>query len=305
MLTSQDLEFFAVVAAAPSLAGAARALDVTPPAVTQRLKSLEQRLGVRLIDRSSRRLHLTPEGTALAARSAAILEEMKVLAASLAARRGEIAGPLRVVAPLGFGRAHVAPVMARMRQDHPAVELDLILSEDPAGRIRSDGWDVLVQVGPLADSALALRHLAPNRRILCAAPSYLAARGIPRSPGELDRHACGVIREDRADVTLWGFTHLGGETVTIRMRPDFASNDGEVIKTWAVAGLGIVQRSEWDVADDISAGRLVEIMPDWRLPDADVVALLGPRAGRTARLERFVDMLHRSLTPVPWRRNGR
>ncbi|KTR05551.1 LysR family transcriptional regulator [Aureimonas ureilytica] len=301
MLTSQDLAFFAVLASEPSLAAAARSLDVTPPAVSQRLQVLERRLGMRLVDRSGSRLSLTSEGALLAERGQAVLEDLESLAAELRERRDIVSGPLHVAAPLGFGRAFVAQAMARMRQLHPAVELKLTLLDDPASGIRSDRWDVLVQVGPLADSALAMRRLAPNRRVLCASPAYLEARGHPIHPQDLGHHVCGVIREDQADVTLWSFGGDDGETATIRVRPELASNDGEVIKAWALAGLCIVQRSEWDIAGELRAGHLIELLPSWRMPDADVVALLGPRQGRAARMERFVQVLKDLLTPVPWR----
>jgi DNA-binding transcriptional LysR family regulator len=125
--------------------------------------------------------------------------------------------------------------------------------------IRTDQWDVLVQVGPLPDSALALRRMAPNRRIVCATPAYLAEHGNPDHPADLEKHVCSVIGEDQADGTLWGFTAADGATATVRVRPELTSNDGTVIKDWAFAGLGIVQRSEWDVADDLRAGQLVEV----------------------------------------------
>ncbi|NPE54965.1 LysR family transcriptional regulator [Dickeya dadantii] len=302
MITSRDLHFFSVLAGASSLAAAARALDVTAPAVTQRLQALEQRLGVQLVDRSSHRYHLTAEGALLAEKGADVLDQIEGIAALLAERRNEVIGPLRVLAPLGFGRAYVAEAVTRMCRQFPTIEPSLMLSDAPIGTLDIDDWDVLIHVGPLTDSSLALRPLAPNRRILCAAPDYLTQHGMPTHPMDLPRHVCGVLREDRADASLWGFARRDdGETKTVRIRPVFTSNDGEVVRNWAVAGLCLIQRSEWAIADDLKAGRLVEVMPDWRLPNADVVALLGPRAGRAARMERFVEILKALLAPVPWR----
>jgi DNA-binding transcriptional LysR family regulator len=120
-------------------------------------------------------------------------------------------------------------------------------------------------------------------------------------PDDLRRHVCGVIREDEKDVSLWRFTLAQSESPTVRIRPAFASNDGDVVTAWALAGLGIVERSEWAVADDLRTGRLIEVLPDWRLADADVVALLGPREGRAVRVDHFVDTLREALTPTPWR----
>ncbi|WP_338126835.1 LysR substrate-binding domain-containing protein [Dickeya oryzae] len=231
-----------------------------------------------------------------------MLDQIEGIAALLAERRNEVIGPLRILAPLGFGRAYVAEAVARMCRQFPTIQPSLMLSDAPIGTLDTDDWDVPIHVGPLTDSSLALRSLAPNRRILCAAPDYLAKYGWPEHPRDLHLHVCGVLREDRADASLWGFIRRdGSETNTVRIRPAFTSNDGEVIRHWAVAGLCLIQRSEWAVADDLNAGRLVEIMPEWSLPNADVVALLGLRAGRAARMERFVNILKAMLEPTPWR----
>jgi len=300
MFTSIDIEFFAVIAESTSLAAAARRLDVTPPAVSQRLRQLESRIGVRLVDRTSKQLNLTPEGELLVTRGAGVLAEIEVIAAALSKSRNSVSGPLRVAAPFGFGRAYVAPAMAAMRQKFPDVDLILNLFDNPLGSVRSDSWDVLIHLGAPPDSTFRLRHLAPNRRLLCATPDYLAQHGDLAHPDDLRRHVCGVIREDEKDVSLWCFTAKNA-SVTVRIRPAFASNDGDVVTEWALANLGIVERSEWAVADDVSAGRLVEILPDWRLADAEVVALLGPREGRAVRIDHFVNILKEALTPVPWR----
>jgi DNA-binding transcriptional LysR family regulator len=300
MITSHDLAFFGVVSAATSLAAAARTLDVTPPAVSQRLRQLEQRLGVRLLERTSRRLHLTAEGQLLARRGAEILAEMETITEELAERRGMVTGHLRVAAPFGFGRRHVAPAMATLRERYPELKLTLSLFEDPVS-LRSDAWDVLIHVGPLTDSGLTLHRLAPNRRILCAAPTYLERHGAPERPEDLRRHACAVVREDQADVSLWRFSHQEQPPLTLRIQPAMSSNDGTVVKQWGLAGLGIIIRSEWDVAEDLRHGHLVPLLPGWWLPDADVVALLGARGGRVARTARFVEILKQMLQPVPWR----
>lgn len=301
MIGSQDLQFFSVVAGAPSLAAAARSLDVTPSAVTQRLRQLEERVRTRLVERSSRRLQLTAEGLLLAERGATVLKEMKAITEALATCRNAVTGQLRVAAPFGFGRTHVAPAMAALRAEHPEVELALTLFEDPAHSLDNGRWDVLIHVGPLASSSMVMRRLAPNRRILCAAPSYLARHPAPRHPEDLRRHSGGVIREDQADATMWTFTHANGSTTGVRIHPAFESNDGAVIRQWGLAGLGIILRSEWDVAQDLYDGRLVPLLPDWDLPAADVVALLGARTGRVARTERFLEILAEALTPAPWR----
>jgi DNA-binding transcriptional LysR family regulator len=300
MISSSDLQFFSVLREAASLAAASRALGVSPSAVTQRLRSLESRLGIRLVDRSSRRLQLTAEGHMLAAQGAAVLAQIDLLTENLGTRRNAVTGHLRVAAPFGFGRRHVAPAMESLRAAYPEVELTLSLFDDPA-HLRSESWDVLIHVGPLRDSTMTMVRLAPNRRVLCTAPSYIARHGMPESPDDLRAHICAVIRENQDDATLWTFRNTKEADVMVRIQPALSSNDGEVIKQWVLAGLAVTVRSEWDVAEDLQAGRLLELLPDWRLPDVDVVALLGSRSGRVARTARFLEFVKAALQPPPWR----
>ena len=238
---------------------------------------------------------MTSDGELLAQRSAKILAEIDALTEDLANRRGTIIGPLRIVAPFGFGRMHVAPCMADFAALHSEITLNLNLTEDPRGAMRSDKWDVLVHVGRLPDLNVSRRKLANNRRILCAAPSYLAHYGIPAAPQDLNVFRCGVVQENQSDVTLWPFKGPNGEQDSVRVQPAFASNDGEVIRAWALDGLGVIERSEWGVSKDLKNGHLVEVLPEWTLPDADIVALINPRIVRAARIEAFVKHLATSM----------
>ncbi|OZI60192.1 LysR family transcriptional regulator [Bordetella genomosp. 11] len=299
MLSSEDLRFFLTVVAARSLAEAARTLDVTPPAVTQRLAGLERRLGIRLVERTGRRIALTDEGELLAARGRRICEDLGQLADTLGSRGSVIAGHLRVLAPLGFGHRYVGPAVARVRRDYPEVTATLTLSDRP-GRVAEDGWDVLVHIGELRDSALVMHRIAANRRILCAAPAYLRRRGMPARPEDLRTHECIALRENDEDVTLWRFTDARGETASVRIDPVLASTEGAVVHDWAVAGMGIMVRSEWDVAGDLRDGRLVALLPGWRLPDADVIALLPSRQERSARTSHFLTCLRAEVQAHPW-----
>ena len=180
MITSQDLRFFAEIARSPSLASAARSLNVSPPAVTQRLKLLEERLSARLIDRVRGAICLTSEGELLLEKAQAILVELDHLDAAFFERRNRVTGPLRVIAPLGFGRRHVAGFMASFNRMHPEITLSLKLSEAPIITAQKEAWDVLINIGHLRDSSAIQRQLAANQRILCAAPDYLAKHGQPR-----------------------------------------------------------------------------------------------------------------------------
>ncbi|WP_420967644.1 LysR substrate-binding domain-containing protein [Bradyrhizobium sp. B120] len=307
MLSTDDIRFFLAIAAARSLAAAARALDVTPSAVSQRLQSLEQRLGVQLVSRSARRLTLTDEGELLVLRGGTLLDEATELTEALQARRGTIAGHLKILAPLGFGRRYIAPVVAAFRSRHPDVSVELELSDRP-GRAAASAWDVMIHIGALKDSTLRLQRLAPNERFLCASPAYLKHRGTPAGPQELRGHQCIALRENEEDVTLWRFSRrrAPAEPDVIRIEPMLSSNDGEVVKAWALADHGLIVRSEWDVAEDLAGGRLVRVLPNFRLPPADIVALLNPgRSGRARRTQAFVEQLRAALAPPPWRNRPR
>lgn len=303
MLQLSDLEFFATLAHSPSLAAAARTLNVSSSAVTQRLQDLERRVGARLVDRGGRRVVLTDEGELLAARGAEISEAVSELGDALSRRDAVVRGRLRVVAPFGFGRAHIAPIVDRFVAQHPAVSVELTLTDRLARHPRSQ-WDLAILIGQRRDARVAIRTLAPNDRILCASPAYVARHGMPQAPRDLLAHACIAVRENDEDVTLWSFHSDAGGTVRVRITPTLASNDGDVARSWALSGRGVLLRSEWSVADDLRAGRLVHLLPEYRAPSADVLLLVNPQRARTTRTERFVEALAGALDPVPWRHEG-
>src|SRR5215212_581765 len=202
MISTADIQFFAAIARSLSLAAAALELNVTPSAVTQRLRELERRVGVRLVERTGRRITLTDEGELLATRGQAIAGDLASLGEVLAARRGVVAGQLRVLAPLGFGRRYVAPAASRFCADHAEVRLELALS-DRLGRVPETAWDVAVHIGELRDSSLVAHRLAPNERFVCASPDFVARHSAPDEPARLRDYACIALRENDEDVTLW------------------------------------------------------------------------------------------------------
>lgn len=304
MLTSDDLVFFGVLSGSPSLADAARKLNVTPPAVTQRLKALEQRVGVRLMDRTTRGLALTDEGELLVAEGAAIIEAIEGLAESLGRRTTRVRGRLRIAAPYGFGREHVAPVAADFARRHPEATVALELSDHPSV-LTSDSWDVVIHIGALNSAERLVTTLAPNARVACASPAYLERHPAIGNPEDLRHHRCLALRENDEDVTLWRFSHAAQGATTVRIKPAMSTNDGTILRAWGLSGLGVIVRSEWDVAGDLAAGRLVRILPDWACPAADVVALLNARHGRSRRATVFLEMMREALTPLPWRSPAR
>jgi DNA-binding transcriptional LysR family regulator len=169
------------------------------------------------------------------------------------------------------------------------------------GRVPETAWDVAVHIGEPRESSLVAQRLAPNERFAVASPELLARHGTPTHPRDLKGFPCIALRENDEDVTLWRFTSRANEITQTRIEPRLASNDGDVVRDWAIAGLGIIVRSEWSVADDLRDGRLVRILDDYRLPPANVVAFVGNRKGRSARTTRFVEHLKALLNPPPWR----
>jgi DNA-binding transcriptional LysR family regulator len=299
-----DLRFFVAITEAGSLAEAARRMDVTPSAVSQHLRQMEQRLGVQLVQRSTRHFSLTDEGELFYAGATDLLAQLDQLTDNLRARSGEVAGKLDVCGPLGFGRHYLAPLLAEFHALYPRLQVSLTLA-DALPAAEAPRFDLVVHIGHLLDSSLVAYPVAPNARFLCASPDYLARRSAPQKPDELAAHDCIVLRENQEDVTLWRLRRNRGE-VAVRVPPALWSNDGEVVKRWALMGKGIMLRSEWDVADDLRAGRLVRVLPEWKLPDADVVALADQRAGLPARVRLFLAFLQQRFQPQPpWRDAGR
>lgn len=303
MITSDDLAFFTVLAESNSLAEAARKLNVTPPAVSQRLRALEARAGVRLIDRTSRQSGLTDEGALVAAHGRMVADAIETLVEALGDRTTTVSGHLRITAPHGFGRLHVAPVIAAFAREHTGVTITLDLSDYPAANL-IESCDVAIHIGPSGQLNQIVTTLAPNRRLLCASPTYLERAAPIRAPDDLRQHRCLVVRENDEDVTLWRFQRTNHDHATIRIHPAMSSNDGAVVRDWILAGMGIALRSEWNVADDIARDRLRIVLPEWEAPSADVVAILGSRHGRSARTSAFLNMLRQALNPTPWRYAG-
>ncbi|HQC94501.1 MAG TPA: LysR substrate-binding domain-containing protein [Aquabacterium sp.] len=292
-----DLGFFCALAAAGSLSAAARELGITTPAVSKHLALMEARLGIALVVRTTRRMSLTPEGELYLDHARRILAEIDDLGQLLGAAKGRPTGLLRVNATLGFGRSHVAPLISRFVHQHPEVQVQLQLSVNPPP-LTEDSFDVCVRFGAPPDSRLVARRLAPNRRLLVAAPAYLARRGTPRVPNDLVRHQCIGIRQGEEAYGLWRLTSGRGRTAStqaVKTRGNLATNDGEIAVRWALDGHGILMRAEWDVAAHLASGRLVQVLPQFHTPDADIYAVYPQRHQSAARVRAFVDFLSQAF----------
>ena len=295
---ASDLGFFSVLAASGSLSAAARELGITTPAVSKHLAQMETQAGVALVNRTTRRMSLTPEGELYLEHARQILERIDELGELLGAARATPKGLLRVNATLGFGRSHVAPLISRFVRRHPQVQVQLQLSVNPPPA-SDEAFDVCIRFGAPPDSRMVARHLAPNRRLLCAAPSYLARRGTPKTAQDLAHHDCIGIRQGEEAYGLWRLTSGRGRqasTEAIKTRGSLSTNDGEIAVNWALDGHGILLRAEWDLQRHLKSGRLVQVLPQCTTPDADIYAIYPQRHQRSARVRAFVEFVQASLT---------
>ena len=288
-----ELPFFVALAASSSLSACARELGVTTAAVSRRLAQLEAQLGVSLISRSTRRMSVTPEGETLLEHARRIVADLERLDDAMLRSRTGVQGLLRINATLGFGRLHVAPVIADFVAAHPAADVQLQLSAQPPPTT-SDEFDVCIRFGNPPDARVIARRLAANRRILCASPHYLAAHAAPMSAQDLAHHQCIDIRQGVDPYGQWRLGAVKGARrvwTTVRIHSALTTNDGEVAVAWALAGRGIVMRAEWDVDRYLRSGRLKAVLPDYTTPNADIYAVYAARHKGTLRVRAFVDFI--------------
>ncbi len=248
----EGIATFVTVAESGSLSEAARRLRVSRSVVSERLVELERSLGASLLQRSTRKLSLTEDGAAFLARAARIVRDVQEAAADLAERRGQLSGPLRIAAPVTFGRMHLGPALYPFLAAHPDIQLTLDL-DDRRVDATSDGFDAVVRHGPIADTYLVAWQLATSRRVLVAAPAYLDRHGTPRSPDELEDHR-GIFYTHRGAAD-WRFAQQG-ETRIVRARPSLVLNNGDMMRDAALAGLGIALLPVFIVSGALKAGTL-------------------------------------------------
>ena len=288
-----DLGFFSALASAGSLSAAARELGITTPAVSKHLALMESRLGLSLVNRTTRRMSLTPEGELYLEHARRILGEIDGMGQLLGVSKATPKGLLRVNATLGFGRSHVAPLISRFVRKYPQVQVQLQLSVNPPP-LTEDAFDVCLRFGPPPDARVIARHIAPNRRLLCAAPAYLAKYGIPKVPNDLTRHNCIGIRQGEEAYGVWRLTSgraKSAATEAVKIRGNLTTNDGEIAVNWALDGHGILMRAEWDIDRYLKNGRLVQVLPQYYTPDADIHAVFPQRHQLAARVRVFVDFV--------------
>ena len=293
-----SLEVFAKVAAIGSLSGAARAMGLSQTMVTKHVAALETRLGIKLFHRTTRRLSITEAGRSYLESSERILADIEAADAAVAAERVEPRGLLRVNVPVVFGTLQIAPLLADFADRHPKVTIELGLN-DRLVDLAEEGWDLAIRIGRLRESSMVARRLAPNRLVVCAAPSYLDRHGIPRTVADLASHNClGYTLSQQASAAEWLF---GADAeIRVQVNGNLRANNGDALRAATLAGLGLARQPTFIVADDLRAGSLVALpldQPEVRTSAVHAVYL--PDRSPPAKVRAFIDFLAMCFSPEP------
>nr|WP_300307784.1 LysR family transcriptional regulator [Halomonas sp.] len=287
-----DIVTFAEVARRGSLRQAGERLHLTTGAVSRRLDALEQRLGVRLLHRTTRSVSLTTAGSEYLADVLPAVEAISIASQRLSEHEGALSGEIRISLPVNYGRLHIAPCLPEFLNLHPNVSLDAVFN-DSFSDIVGDGFDLAIRIGHLEDSRLVARRIATDQRIIAASPEYLDVHGIPRHPTDLLHHDCLHYTHFRGS-QRWIF-RKDGEQLSIPINGRFRANYGHALTLAAEQGLGIVQSSRAIIFDALKAGNLCEILTDWVLPEIGVYAVTPSRNGMPLRVQVLIDFLSQRL----------
>lgn len=303
-----DLALVLAIRDQGSLAGAAATLDVVPSVVTKRLGALEARLGQRLFERTTRRLNATAEGEAVCLHARALLDGFAALENELGERQNELTGTIRLAATFGFGRRWLGPAVASFQARHPALQIELMLTEQLPD-LGAEGYDGAVWLWAVQQRHAAdwiSRRIARNQRVLAASPDYLKRRGTPATVEALASHDCLVARENgdasQRQHAVWTLRHArDSSTARVRVQGALASNSGEMVRDWCLAGHGIMLRSLWDIAPQLASGELERLLPQYAMAEADIhwIAPWRPKTPRRVRL--LVDHLVEQFRGEPWK----
>lgn len=283
----KQVEAFVGVATRGSLSAAARTEGVTPAIIGRRLDALEARLGVRLLLRTTRKLTLTFEGQAFLEDCQKVLNDLANAEAAVSLGGVQASGYLKISAPAGFGRQHVAPLVGDYMRANPGVTVNLNLSDRIVDLI-NENIDCAIRIGELTDSSLISVRLGEMRRMVVASPAYLVEHGVPRSPDDLAKHNCLSLGQQRG----WIFREPDSDAMmTIKVGGNFECNDGAVLHEWALAGRGLAWRSLWEVGRDLKEGRLTSVLDAWQAPPMGIYAVFPQRRHLPLRVRLFIDLL--------------
>ncbi|MDQ7990035.1 MAG: LysR family transcriptional regulator [Candidatus Dactylopiibacterium sp.] len=295
----QGMKTFVAVVDAGSFVGAMDATGLSKPAISRHINDLEQHLGVRLLQRTTRRLSLTGEGEGYLRRCREILLAVEEAEAELSTQSGEIHGRLRIGAPQTFGAMHLAALWGRFVAENPRISLDIVLSDRVVDLV-DEGYDLAVRIGRLPDSGLVSRRLATTRMVLCASPDYLARHGRPAHPQELAAHAT-ISYSYWSGGDVWHFSGPAGE-VSVRIRARLHANNGDTCRAAALAHQGIILQPDFLIHEDLRNGTLLELMPEWRSATIPIHAVYPTRKQLPQKVRRALDFLVEALREPAWQR---
>ncbi|MFZ6820187.1 LysR family transcriptional regulator [Undibacterium sp. Ji22W] len=294
----KQISTFAEVATRGSLSAAARAEGVAPAMIGRRLDALEERLDVKLLQRTTRKIALTIEGAAFLEDCQRILAELEEAETSVSERSAKASGQLTISAPAGFGRQHVAPLIPNFLAEHKEVKLTLNLNDRVVDLI-GEGVDVAIRIATLTDSNLIGVKLADNKRVVVASPDYIKRYGRPQSLDDLHHHNCLTFSSDGSQ-RGWTFKE-NGKNVLRKVEGNMVCNDGAVLHDWALSGKGLAWRSMWEVGSEIETGKLVTVLDEYNAPGNDIYAIFAQRRHLPLRIRAFVDFLRASYSkPNYW-----
>ncbi|MBB3656890.1 DNA-binding transcriptional LysR family regulator [Rhizobium sp. BK650] len=294
-----DISAFVTLAECGSFVAAGHRLHRNPTAVSRRVQSLEARLGVRLAERSTRKVVLTEAGREYLERIRPLLEGIKAAELETAALEGEPRGCIKLALPSAFGRRWISPLLPLFLRKHPLVSIDVSFSNTYVDLI-GEGYDLAVRLGSLADSRLIARKVVDRHRLLCAAPAYLEERGMPQTPDELVNHAC-LRFTGKVNPHVWEFIDAERREHVVPVSGPLASDDAEALVQAGIDGLGIVYATDWLVGRELADGRLVRVLPDWSLPNEGGIYIVTPStAGLPTKTRAFADWIARQLGRAPW-----
>jgi len=285
----EEIKAFTQIVEAGSITAAAERLSLAKSAVSRRLSELEQRLGVELFHRTTRKMILTDSGQGFYERSSRILADLEEAENAVSQAHQELSGELRVAAPLSFGVMHLGPAITEFQKLHPAIRFDIDFNDRQIDLIQ-EGFDVGIRIAELEDSSLIARKLASNSIIVCASPDYLDKYGTPTTPEELIDHHC-LTYSYLPNPNQWNFIDMLGQVQTIRVKSSMQSNSGNYLRDAAIAGLGVLRQPTFIAYDEIKKKELVPILQDYEIPSVNAYAIYPPTRHLSQRVRTFIDFL--------------
>jgi DNA-binding transcriptional LysR family regulator len=294
----KELTTFVEVAQRGSLSAAAREEGITPAMVGRRVDQLEERLGVKLFKRSTRKVTLTPEGTTFYEDCHRLLDELRGAEDSLTAGAKSASGRLIITAPTAFGRKHIAPHLAAFIAEHPNLAINLHLSERLVD-LKNERFDLAIRIADLKSADLIAAKLARNHRVVCGAPAYFKRAGKPKELADLAKHNCLVTSTEDGVSDVWSFQDKG-KPVSVKVSGNLTCNDGEVLTRWAIAGEGLAWRSAWEVSEEVKRGRLVTVLDAFAFPGNNIYAVYPERRLLPAKVKFFIEFLRKTFGDTPY-----